>query len=249
MMSSARLLDLHDYDPEMAALQRANPLVLPSTKIWVRSRDWESASPPRRKFSVGIVGTRKPSEYGVRVTEELVKRLSAYDMCIVSGGAFGIDRIAHEAALERDLSTRAWLVGPIDDPSPRSHRHLFEKIERSSGSALLVPGHLNDPESGARRHLGAWAWLARNAWVGAEVDALVVVEAYLKSGTWRTAKDAADLGKSVFVVPGSLFTGSSCGTNKMISESYALPIWDLGELTETLVVLALQRSYNIAKGS
>jgi DNA processing protein len=248
-MTQARLMSLEDYSPSLAELQQRHEKELPSKNVWIRSKDPELLAPgAARKFSVAIVGTRKPSEYGLRVTEELVRRLSVYDVCVISGGAFGIDRIAHEAALERGLSTRAWLVGPIDDPSPRTHRQLFETIEKSPGSALLVPEHLNDPGSGLRTRLGASAWLARNAWTSADCDAVVLVEAHAKSGTWQTAKDADTLAKSCFIVPGSIFTASSYGTNKMISKGWGQVVCDLGELTESLVVLAGRGSYNINKG-
>ncbi len=249
-MTQARLVSLEEYSLSLSELQRQNEKELPSRHVWLRSEDSNLGLPgARRKFSVAIVGTRKPSEYGLRVTEELVKRLSVYDVCVISGGAFGIDRIAHEAALERGLSTKAWLVGPIDDPNPRSHRQLFETIEKSPGSALLVPGHLNDPNCGLRTRLGASAWLARNAWTSADADAVIIIEAHAKSGTWQTAKDADTLHKPCFIVPGSIFTASSYGTNKMISSAWGQLVCDLGELTETLVVLAGRGSYNINKGS
>jgi DNA processing protein len=248
-MTQARLISLEDYSTSFADLQKQHDTVLPSRRVWIRSEDPELDRPrSARKFSVAIVGTRKPSEYGLKVTEELVRRLSVYDVCVISGGAFGIDRIAHEAALERGLSTKAWLVGPIDDPSPRSHRQLFETIEKSPGSALLVPEHLNDPDSGLRSRLGPTAWLARNAWTSADADAVVIIEAHVKSGTWQTAKDADTLAKPCFIVPGSIFTASSYGTNKMISSGCGQAVCDLGELTETLVVLAGRGSYNINKG-
>jgi DNA processing protein len=248
-MTQARLISLEDYSPTFADLQKRHDKELPTSRIWLRSEDPTLGLPgAKRKFSVAIVGTRKPSEYGLRLTEELVRRLSVYDVCVISGGAFGIDRIAHEAALERGLSTKAWLVGPIDDPSPRSHRQLFETIEKSPGSALLVPDHLNDPDSGLRSRLGAAAWLARNAWTSADADAVVIIEAHAKSGTWQTAKDADTLAKPCFIVPGSIFTASSYGTNKMISSGWGQVVCDLGELTETLVVLAGRGSYNINKG-
>jgi len=246
-MSQAFKISLDAYDSHVAQMQATHPLLLPTRDVWIRAREWTEGKPPRRKFSVGIVGTRKPSEYGLRVTEELVARLARFDVCVVSGGAFGIDRIAHESALTEGLSTKAWLVGPIEDPGPRAHRRLFEAIEKAPGSALLVPSHLNNPENGTRQRLGPWSWLARNAWVAADVDALVVVEAFLKSGTWQTVNDAHELGKAIFLVPGSIFTASSCGTNKMISNSCGQIVLDLGELTETLVVLAHQGSYNINK--
>jgi len=248
MSQEAQLLTLQDYDPQMAALQLVHEKTLATNRVWIRGRDWQDGRRPQRKFSVAIVGTRKPSEYGVRVVEDLVRRLSAYEMCIVSGGAFGIDRLAHECALERDMSTKAWLVGPIDDPGPRTHRQLFESIERAEGSALLVPSHLNDPDSGFRTRLGALAWLTRNAWIVAEADVVVVVEAYQKSGTWQTVLDTDTLNRGLYVVPGPLFAGSSYGTNRMISNTHAQAVFDLGELTETLVVLAGQGSYNVYKG-
>jgi DNA processing protein len=246
-------LSLGSFDPQMQRIREIHPCMLPSDRVHVRSREWQAwvaegqqGPAPRKKFSLAIVGTRKPSAYGVRVVEELVRRLSRYDICIVSGGAFGIDRVAHEGALSWGLSTHAWLVGPIEAPSPQSHRQLFEEIEKAPGSALIVPGHL-EAEDGPRRRLGALAWRARNTWIVAEADAVLVAEAFLKSGTWQSAQDSNDLGKPLYAPPGPIFTASSQGTNQMISRTYASPVFDLGELTESLVVLAERSSYNITK--
>jgi DNA processing protein len=248
MKSEAQLIRLEDYNPELAHLGLQASKLLPSRNLWIRSRQWREKSALPRKFSVAVVGSRKPSAYGVKVTEELIRRLGVYDFCVVSGGAFGIDRIAHEVAIEEGLATRAWLVGPIEDPSPRAHRQLFDRIEKSPASALLVPEHLEKPERGFGSDFGAYAWLARNAWIAADADAVVVIEAYEKSGTWQTVSDANELGKMIYAVPGSIFTGTSYGTNKMISGSCAQAVYDLDELTESLVVLAGRRSYNIIKG-
>ncbi len=246
-------VSLDVFDPDLAALQRFHSDRLPSAQVWLRSREWQEWSrglrantPSERTFSVAIVGTRKPSSYGVRVVEELVRRLSAYRVRVVSGGAFGIDRVAHEAALSWGLATHAWLVGPLEDPSPKSHRKVFEDIEKAPGSALVVPDFLERSEA-LRSRLGSRAWLARNAWVAAQASAVVVVEAFLKSGTWQSVKDSDALGRPCYAVPGPIFAASSHGTNRMISRNYANPVADLGELTESLVVLAEGASYNISK--
>jgi DNA processing protein len=235
-----QILTLKEYSPQLAEMQTHFSKHLVSTKIHMRGN--KASLDAKKNFSVAIVGTRMPSEYGYTLVKELVKRLAPHQFNIVSGGAFGIDAEAHEQALERGLATRAWLVGPVADPAPRSHRGLFEKIARSEGSALLVPDFLEVER--IRQHLGPRAWLARNSWIVADADVVVIIEAAIKSGTWQTAKDALDMGKSIYLLPGKIFSKTSQGTNRMISRGYGEIVCDLDQLTETLVVRAQQNTYN-----
>jgi len=240
-MTNSKLVPLSQISESLALTQKQFQKHLPSDSAYVRG-DVDSMR-RRRGLSLGIVGTRMPSPYGYRIVEELMALLRGSNVNIVSGGAFGIDSHAHRMALRNDLPTRSWLVGPIDDPNPRSQRALFEEIAQSKGSGLLVP-HFLESENTYRLKLGAKAWLARNAWIVADSDLVLCVEASIKSGTWQTARDSSDLGRDFFVVPGSVFEPRSEGCNRMISNDYAKIMPNIREFAESLVVLSLQNSYN-----
>ncbi len=196
----------------------------------------------QQAFKVGVVGTRKPSLYGLEVVQKLMASLAGFpDWIWVSGGAFGIDGEVHRVALDLKLQTQAWLVGPIEKPSPHSHSALFRQMKNQRGSGLLVPKML-DPSAG--HTLRPHSWLERNRWLAADVDALVVVEAHEKSGTWNTASQALEFAKETYLIPGSILNESSRGTNSMISAGYGHVVVSLTELTKSLVVLSGQRSYN-----
>ncbi len=192
---------------------------------------------------IGIIGTRRPSPYGIHFVNCFVDHLAFYlrkfalpSPVIISGGALGIDGAAHAAALKGSLPTWAWLVGPLQSPSPRVHSGLFRQISQTPGCALLVPKSL---EPSLRAEKGApfkSDWIDRNAWLAASCEALIVVEAQEKSGTWATVRMANKIGIPVFALPGSVFSNHSRGTNSMISNGYAHPILSVEKLVEALVV-------------
>lgn len=241
MSSEVSFVSLSKISPELAQLQKHFPSHLPSDHVFVRGNT--ELLYKKRGLSLGIIGTRMPSEYGYRIVQELISRLAGHNISIVSGGAFGIDAESHRMALKYGLATRAWLVGPINDPSPKTQRALFDQIASTPGSALMVPQFL-EASDGVRYKLGAKAWLARNAWIAADSDLVLCVEASLKSGTWQTARDSRDLGKDFYAIPGSIFERRSEGCNSMISKSYATGVTNLKEFAESLVVRALRSSYN-----
>ncbi|NCN26633.1 hypothetical protein GW915_03580 [bacterium] len=192
--------------------------------------------------SVAIIGTRHPSAWGKMSTRWLVSKLAPLKVNIVSGGAMGIDACAHWAALEQGLSTQAWVVGPNLRPSPRSNSQLFQRISSQSGCAIFTPEAL-EPHGNSKPL--KYHWIMRNAWLVAASDVVVVIEANEKSGTWASAKIAADLGIDVYALPGSSKNPQSQGTNKMISMGYALSL-DLNQiLTNCSLDALLHSSYNL----
>ncbi len=232
-------LDLATHFPHIHQSFQQTTL-LPNEKILVAG-DPEIEN-RTKAFRVGVVGTRRPSHYGIQFVEELLEACAAYrDWIWVSGGALGIDGEMHRAALQRGLKTQAWLVGPIEDPNPRSHFQLFSQMKSRPGCALLVPEGV-DPQSGAR--IRPFSWLERNRWLAADVDVLVVVEAHEKSGTWNTVTWALGFSKEVYLLPGSIFSESSRGTNRMISMGCGHVVESLTQVTKSLVVAFEERSYN-----
>lgn len=228
--------------PHIAKLQEHYFADLPTRKILLRGQ-----SPVAQEgLRLGIVGSRRSTEYGRRFVAELLRGLRGSSVCVVSGGAVGIDVCAHQNALWNNLPTRAWLVGPIEKPGPAINSRVFSQILQSRGSSLLTPDFLQ-PEvraSGATvaPPLGKNSWLARNAWIAADCDVLLVVEAHKRSGTLHTARMASEFSKPVFLLPGSVFNKSSHGTHHMISQSYGAIVENIDTLTECLVAHATRNS-------
>lgn len=236
-----KVLKLEDLCPKISKLQEHYGKLLNSNFVCLRG-DPETFG--KSRFRLAIIGSRKSTEYGREVVSQLLARLRGAPICIVSGGAIGIDECAHRQALKNGLPTRAWLVGPVDRPGPQANAQLFKDIESAEGSALLVPKVLED-ENGLRLKLGAKAWLLRNAWIAADADLVLVVEAQEKSGTWQTTKDAHEMSKPVYLVPGSIFSKSSRGISLMISRGQGEVLTDLDLFAESLLVCARRNSYNI----
>ena len=128
---------------------------------------------------------------------------------VVSGMAFGIDGCAHRGCLDAGGTTIAVLGTPIDKLYPASNRGLAQRIlEKGAILSEYEPGH--DTRS--------WEFLERNRIVAGLGDALLVVEAGERSGTYTTASQALDQGKTVYVLPGDLTRPMSVGCNKLIAE-------------------------------
>jgi DNA processing protein len=208
------------------------------------------------KPSIAIIGTRYPTSYGVGFVRDfldawvqLIPQGIRDDILIFSGGAHGIDLEVHKACLQRRLPTWAWVVGPILYPNPRSQRAIFSSLERQPHSGLLTPFVLEPPPRGlaASRPLRSY-WLERNRWLVASVDAVVVVEANEKSGTWSSVRVAQEFGIPVFALGGPYNSRQSGGTNQMISSGYAHPILSVGKLVESLVVEMRASPYNKGRG-
>lgn len=159
--------------------------------------------------AVAVVGSRQPDRYGLAATARLVAELAAAGMTIVSGGARGIDRAAHEAALHADGSTVAVLGHGVDLVYPAQNRELFARIADRGFLLSEYP-----PGTPPRRH----HFPARNRLVTALSDCLIVTAARENSGTLITAGFAADQGKPVFAVPGSILSDAAESCHRLIKE-------------------------------
>lgn len=164
----------------------------------------------QRKPLIALVGSRKFTPYGKQVAEELALGLSRAGFTIVSGLAFGIDSVAHEATFEAGGTTVAVLGSGIDDTtlSPQSHRELAHEII-SSGGALL-----SELAPGTSATLGTFP--ARNRIMAGMTLGTLMVEAATDSGSLITARLALDYNREVFAVPGSIFSPASAGTHALI---------------------------------
>jgi DNA processing protein len=181
--------------------------------------------------ALSIVGSRRPSPYGLAVVDAAVPELVAAGLTIVSGLALGIDGAAAQAALRQSGQTVAVLgSGPDDDAiTPRSHVNLARAVCRGGG--LLVSEY--PPGTPAR----PYHFPERNRIIAALAPATLVVEAATNSGSLITALAALEIGRSVFAVPGSIFSDKSVGTNRLLHHG-AVPWRGCSSLWDELEYLA-----------
>jgi DNA processing protein len=162
---------------------------------------------------VAIVGTRNNTDYGKQITEKLVKELNDQQVLILSGLAFGIDAIAHRAALKNKLPTVGVLAHGLDKIYPSEHAKLAKEMLLANG------GLLTEFKSGTKpdRH----NFPTRNRIVAAMADATVVIETDLKGGSMITAELANGYNKDVFAYPGKSTDAKSIGCNHLIKHNKA----------------------------
>ena len=178
------------------------------------------SSPPKALYYVGdiavlsrpciaIVGTRQPTAYGERTTRELSGALASAGACIVSGMAFGIDAVAHRAALDAGGVTAAVLGAGVDVVYPRSHLALYDEIaQHGVVVSEFAPGMAGFPGCFPRR----------NRIIAGLCSLTIVVEAGAKSGALITAGHAADFGRNVAAIPGAIDSSQSQGSNQLLRD-------------------------------
>lgn len=169
-----------------------------------------------KRKKVSIVGSRKPSKYSRALTHQLSSKLSQNGVTIVSGGAMGIDAIAHKAA--RETKTISVLPCGINIKYPAINKTLLDEIEKNG---LLLSQFKNDFKA------TPWSFVVRNELVVALGDVLVVAEAELDSGSMRSVEFALKMGRDIFVFPHRI--DESSGTNKLLKDGKAKAIYDVDE--------------------
>lgn len=186
----------------------------PPPVLWRRG-SWDVLCDP----VVAVVGTRRATPYGHRMTREIAGALARAGATIVSGMALGIDAVAHKAALDAGGRTVAVLGTGADVAYPRGHVALHREI----GARGLV---LSELPPGARSHGGSFP--KRNRIIAALARLTIVVEAPVASGALITARQALDLGRDVAAVPGPIDSPQSQGTNEYIRDG-AHPITSVAD--------------------
>lgn len=185
-------------------------------------RDKSQGRPPLAMWAIGparldeitdraaaLVGTRAASGYGEHVTADLAAGLAEQGVAVVSGGAYGIDGVAHRVTLSAEGTTVAVLAGGVDVPYPAGHSALLHRI---STSGLLLTEY--PPGIRPARH----RFLTRNRLVAALSAATVVVEAGVRSGAASTAAWARALGRVVGAVPGPVTSAASTGCHILLRD-------------------------------
>jgi DNA processing protein len=162
--------------------------------------------------SLAIVGTRNPTSYGARVAGDFAAGFADREWAIISGGAYGIDSYAHKGALIAEGVTVAVVASGIDINYPAGNARLFAEIcETGAMVTEFMPGHKALPNR----------FLTRNRIIAALSKATLVVEAAFRSGSLRTARDAAEIFRPVMAIPGPINSPTSEGCHRLIGERAA----------------------------
>lgn len=202
---------------------------------------YDLASPPTMLWSLGdlatlrepivaIVGTRRATSYGLRVTRELGTAFARAGACVVSGMALGIDGAAHRGALDAGGRTVAVLGTGVDRPYPRANLAIYREILEKG---LL----LSEMAPGAPPHGGSFP--NRNRIIAGLARLTIIVEAPFKSGALHTADFAIALNRTVGVVLGPIDSPQSAGSNLLVREG-AHPITSIEDAI-TLAGLSPQK--------
>lgn len=169
---------------------------------------------PDDETSVAVVGTRRPTEYGYRVTAELCAELAARGVTVVSGLALGIDARAHKATLDAGGRTIAVLGNGLDTVYPRENRRLAERIVGEGGALVSEFALGTRPE--------ASNFPRRNRIISGMTLGTLITEASETSGTRWTVYHALEQNREIFCVPGSVYSDASKLTNRLIREGAKL---------------------------
>ena len=181
--------------------------------------------------SISIVGSRKPTSYGHQIAKTLAMQAVKRDLLVVSGGSYGIDTAAHIGALAAGGKTICVLAGRVNRLYPTDNKKLFDHI---STSGLLISEVMPNVASKPYR------FLIRNRLIAALSKATVVVEAEFVSGSIRTARDAAEIFRPVFAIPGEVTSALSEGCHRLIAERIADIATNLDEILEIITPLQLR---------
>ncbi len=170
---------------------------------------------------VGIVGTRKHTDYGKKICEDLLHDLAQEDILVVSGLAFGIDSIAHKASLKNNIKTVGVVAHGLDRIYPSQNKQLAKEM-------LLHGGLLTDFMSGTNPDRQNFP--RRNRIVAGISDAVIVIESSIRGGSLITAELANGYNKDVFAIPGRVNDSRSEGCNYLIKNNKALLIESADDL-------------------
>jgi DNA protecting protein DprA len=173
--------------------------------------------------SLAIVGTRNPTSYGARIAGDFAAGFADREWAIVSGGAYGIDSYAHKGALIAEGVTVAVIASGIDINYPAGNSRLFAEI---CESGVMVTESM--PGQRALPH----RFLTRNRLIASISKATLVVEAAFRSGSLRTARDAAEMFRPVMAIPGPINSPTSEGCHRLIGERAAEIVTSVADAVE-----------------
>ena len=174
-----------------------------------------------KRKKISIIGTRRPSAYTKEMIFALSSRLSNNGVVVVSGGAMGVDAVAHNGAKSHNTIS----VSPcgLNYFCPATNKKLLEDISKKG----LIISQFDD-DFKAR----PWSYVVRNELVVALGDILIVGEADEGSGSLTSVNYAVEMGKEIYVLPHRV--GESLGTQKLILQGLAKQIYDLDEFVQKI---------------
>lgn len=175
-----------------------------------------------KRKKIGVVGSRKPEKYSREMTYRIVNELAQGGNTIVSGGAIGIDTVAHKAS---GIRNTIMIAGTgLDIQYPTINKKMIQEIEQKG---LLLSQFSSKTPSLPRN------FVLRNELIVALSDILIVSYADIKSGTMRSIEYALKMGKDIYVLPHRI--GESEGTNKLLKEHKAQAIYDVNEFVSKFI--------------
>lgn len=176
---------------------------------------------------ISIIGTRSPSEYGRQTTEKFIKDIASFSpgVLIISGLAYGVDAIAHKAALKHHLPTIGVLGHGLDQVYPREHTSLAREMLRTGG--LLTKFNISTAPD-------AYNFPIRNRIVAGLSDAVIVMETRSRGGSLLTVENALTYQRKIFAIPGRIADEKSAGCNTLIREGKARLLTDAAQLMEDM---------------
>ncbi len=185
--------------------------------------------------AVAVVGTRYPTREALKFTRALVHDLGRAGVSILSGGAQGIDRAAHEAALDVDAHTLVVAPAGLSKPYPSFHRALYARVLRSGGGYLSITPDGEPAQT--------WSFFGRNAVLAALAHVVVAIESGVRSGTRNTASWARRLGRPIFWPAASPWDTKRAG---FLLEYRLGGVQPLRDARDVLRCLSAQRLYGLA---
>ncbi len=200
----------------------------PPKELYIRGEIWN----PESKL-LCVVGSRSHTPYGKQALESIISGLAGEDIIIVSGLALGIDTLAHKAAMAAGLKTIAVPGSGLGKETmyPRANLKLASEILHTGGALLS-----EFPED-AKSQL--WMFPKRNRIMAGLCDAVLIIEAEIKSGTLITARLATDYNRDVLTVPGSIFSSTTEGPH-MLMRLGATPVRNAADVLEALHIVRLE---------
>lgn len=175
---------------------------------------------------IAIIGTRTHTEYAKQQTDKLIKELKEQNVLVVSGMAYGVDALAHKAAIRNELPTVGVLAHGLDQIYPSEHSNLAKDMLKKNGGLLTEFKSKTKPD----KH----NFPTRNRIVAGMSDATIVVETGIRGGSMITAELANGYNKDVFAFPGKVTDNKSAGCNYLIKTNKAMLLTDAQELIEIM---------------